>query len=336
MDPGYDAGGGGGTGYPTVVNQLTAILNLTSSQANWLAQDEHLNRAFEIYSYLQNSTETNKNQLSIDHINRMMNDPDYLLFVVNHAATGDPYTIWWEDDTFLSSYGSTGYGNWAINYLVANPQVTFTVFQNQSMITPEGQDDVYDPNYWDNPNNIFNHQNLPSWSYFSTNFPSHSDPLYNTPAKLYASIGGDVLAKVGPNSNANTCAARVSKALNYSGITIPYIPNQTFQGSDGKYYFLGAANLNRWMRKTFGCANHNTNIGEYSNTNALHFNATQAGQHGENLPTLLNGKQGIYSLVTETWWATGHADKMSSNTTCDGSCYFGIAPIIYVDFWQLK
>jgi hypothetical protein len=106
MMPPEEGGGGGnssGTGYPTVVNQLTSLLSLNSSQSSWLAQGNNVNRAYEIYAYLQNSSESNKNQISIYHINQMMNDPDYLSFVVNHAATGDPYTIWWEDDSWLSN-----------------------------------------------------------------------------------------------------------------------------------------------------------------------------------------------------------------------------------------
>jgi hypothetical protein len=336
MDPGYDAGGGGGTGYPTVVNQLTAILNLTSSQANWLAQDEHLIRAYEIYSYLQNSTETNKNEISIDHINRMMTDPAYLLFVVNHAATGDPYTIWWEDDSWLTPFGRNSFGTWAINYLSQYPNVSFSVFQNQFMTVPEGSDGVSDAAFWDDPNNTFQHQDIPDWSAFEAAFPKRSDPNYDTPAKLYASIGGDVLAQVGPNSNANTCAARVSKALDYSGVTIPHIAGKTFQGSDGKYYFLGAENLNRWMRKTFGCANPNTAIGEYLNSNSLHYAPNQIGTNGENLPSLLRGVQGIYSMVSNNYtWATGHADLMSLGPQCDGGCHFD-GPVKYIDVWKLQ
>ena len=48
----------------------------------------------------------------------------------------------------------------------------------------------------------------------------------------------------------NACALRVSRALNYSGVTIPNIANHTFQGSDGKYYFLSSAKLYNWMIKT--------------------------------------------------------------------------------------
>lgn len=279
-----DGGGTYGTGensnYPPVVVSLINLLNLNFSEADFLANQ--IDRANEILFYLQTTSESNPNQIAIGHIDRMMNDMQYLSFVQIHAQSNPGGVMWWEDNSFLSSYGSMGYGDWAINYLIANPQVPFATFQNQFMTAPEGSDGNSDATFWDDPNNTYQHQNLPSWSDFETAFPKRSDPNYDTPAKLYASIGGAVLSTVGPNSTTNTCAARVSKALNYSGVTIPNIPGKTYQGSDGKYYFLGAENLNRWMRKTFGCANPNTAIGEYLNTNSVHYNANQIGTNGEN------------------------------------------------------
>lgn len=227
---------------------------------------------------------------------------------------------------------------WAIDYLSNNPSVNFQDFYNQFLSPDEGLDESSDLSFWDVPNNTFPPQNLPAWSSFESAYPKRSDPLYDSPAKLYASIGGAVLTKVGPNSTANTCAARVSKALNYSGVNIPHIPNQTYQGSDGKYYFLGAENLNRWMRKTFGCANPNTAIGEYYNANSVHYNASQAGTKGANLPSLLTGIKGIYSMVSSNYnWATGHADILFPNATCDpnGGCHFD-GPIRYIDVWKLQ
>jgi hypothetical protein len=50
--------------------------------------------------------------------------------------------------------------------------------------------------------------------------------------------------------------------LNYYGVTIPYIVTTngntgTVLGSDGKYYFLNAKSLNKWMQKTFGVSPSN-------------------------------------------------------------------------------
>ena len=226
---------------------------------------------------------------------------------------------------------------WAIDYLNTNPFVNISDFYNQFLTPVDGPEEVTDVTFWDDPNNTFPPQTLPSMTAFEAAFPKRSDPLYNTSDKLYQSIGGAVLTKVGGTGvGINTCAARVSKALNYSGVTIPHIPGKTFQGIHGKYYYLTAENLNRWMRKTFGCANLNTAIGEFSSTNSLHFNATQIGTNGANLPTLLSGVQGIYSMVSNNPnWATGHADLMNSTPTCDGGCHFD-GPVKYIDVWILK
>lgn len=38
---------------------------------------------------------------------------------------------WWENGVFLQPYGGISFGTWAINYLFLNPNVSFSVFQNQ-------------------------------------------------------------------------------------------------------------------------------------------------------------------------------------------------------------
>lgn len=97
--------------------------------------------------------------------------------------------------------------------------------------------------------------------------------------------------------------------------------------------------MNKWLRKTFG-----TNDGDLttpSNPNHYHFTGVQCGVHGENFPVLLantgiDNFHGIFSMVTENAWATGHADGLQSNGTCITNCHFSDAPIIYTDLWQLN
>ena len=83
-------------------------------------------------------------------------------------------------------------------------------------------------------------------------------------AEVFTKIGGDVKdgrdrSLVDPNQTPwnNACALRLSWALNKCNIKIPYIKGQTLKGGDGNYYFLGARNMNMWMRKIFGCSNPN-------------------------------------------------------------------------------
>ncbi len=220
-------------------------------------------------------------------------------------------------------------------------------FSNQFLGIVEGPDGEFNPAFWDDPNNQFSPQPLPTWVAFQAAFPKHSDPAYDTPLEMYSSIGGEVysLTYTGPRSN--TCAIRLSKALNYSGVTIPLVYDATvgkkvtFLGGDGKYYFVNANAMNRWMRKTFGCKYPNTAIGEYSNSRAWRFNETECGEKGKDLPYLLFGFKGIYSMIPNDpsvatgFEASGHVDLISLGK-CDGDCFFSPkGGIKYVDFWLL-
>lgn len=230
------------------------------------------------------------------------------------------------------------FANWAVDYLMANPNVTIEVFKNWYLGKPEGKDGEtsdYDESYWNNPNLTFPNQTLPSFQSFKTAYPGHNASLYDTPAKLYAAIGGDVgtIYSNHPITNQNTCAARLSRALNYSGISIPHIFNAgkeiTMKGADNKYYFMGAANMIAWMKKTFGTP-----------TGGNHINSTTAGKWGQSVGFLVVGKKGIYSMlpndtsITTGFGATGHIDLLDG--TCDGSCYYnaqgGIKDIF---IWEL-
>ena len=90
--------------------------------------------------------------------------------------------------------------------------------------------------------------------------------------------------------------------------------------------------------KIFRDASLNSKDGqEFSNTNASNFNTTEIGINGENLPTLLAGKKGIYTIVTNSSWASGHCDMLYDNSTCIGDCHFADPEIIYYcDVWNLQ
>jgi len=147
---------------------------------------------------------------------------------------------------------------------------------------------------------------------------------------MYLSVGGQVanLHISNPNNYSNTCALRVSKGLNYSGIAIPSGPNR-YLGSDGKYYFLSAKALLEWMKKTFSTP-----------TGSNHLTGSQGGTNGENFPTLLSTKTGIYIMTPNYpglsyFGASGHAD-MIVNGSCDGGCYFNASGGIHEIFiWEL-
>jgi len=220
-----------------------------------------------------------------------------------------------------------------------NPNLTAQQFQNWFMGESEGQDGSFNQVYWDNPNLTFPQQNLPSFNDFKIACPSR----YDNAETLCNNIGGNVLnmynAVIANNKKLNTCAIRVSRALNYSGIVIPALPDNpngtknTVQGADGKNYIISAKVLNAWMKKTFG-----TNPSNYQ-----HYTASQGGVKGANFPVLLSDKKGIYSMVSlpaiQNSWGTGHADLLE-NGECLLKCHFydennNFVPIDYIDIWIL-
>ncbi len=222
-----------------------------------------------------------------------------------------------------------------MTYLVDNPQVIFETFQNQFLTLTEGEDEGYEMNYWNNPNLTFPPLALPTWSIFNGNYPKHrGNPIYDTPSKIYNSVGGELatLYNSNPAKYQNTCAIRISKGINYSQLSIPAGPDR-YQGADGKYYFISAIALLKWMKLTFGTP-----------TGSNHLTGSQGGANGKNFPFLLSGKKGIYIMIpnipggcnTQTGFcASGHAD-MIENGKCDGSCYFnptgGVSDIF---IWEL-
>lgn len=309
---------------PPVVQTLQTLLTLNPVQIDWLTH--HLTAANEIRTYLQ--VNNGSTQIATDHLDKMINDNSYFVFSNNHHDSGDPSKMWWADASYLIPYGGISFGTWAIDYITQNPSIPFTVFKNQFMGIPEGQDGTYDQNYWNDPTLTFPPQTLPTWASFNAAFPKHDDPLLDEPEEMYTSVGGQLLTMYlnDPDAFENTCALRVSKALNYSGVTIP-AGTDRFRGADGKYYFVSARALLIWMKKTFGTP-----------TGSNHLTGAQGGANGQNFPTLLAGKKGIYMLVPNypAMFASGHAD-MIDNGVCDGSCYFntvggGISEIF---IWEL-
>ena len=249
-------------------------------------------------------------------------------YLAQHQIFNDVFFQYLLNNFF--SITSKNFEIWSINYMLNHLDIDFPTFQNQFMGVSEGQDDSYDSTFWENPNLTFPQQSLPSYINFVNAFPRNTDgTLMSGADNIYNYVGGYVLQKrlsLPLRETNNTCALKVSRALNYSGIIIPNIPGQTIKGSDQKNYFLNSKKLNIWMRKTFGVP-----------TGSNHITGSQAGVHGVNLPSLLNGKKGIYSLVSsDITWAYGHADFLISNSTCGVNCHFYDAPIDYIDIWILN
>lgn len=239
--------------------------------------------------------------------------------------------------------------NWAINYLINNPNVSWAQLQNWFMSPSQGQDWNYDSNFWENPNLSFPQQDLPSREDYKAGMPKFENGNLMTGAdNIYNLVGGDVLQvrnQYPPKRTNNTCALKVSIALNRSGVIIPNIPGQTIEGGgdefSGKFFFLNAKALNAWMRETFG-TNPATATTPH-NDKHLSFTGSVGGTNGENFPNLqdLQNISGIYSMVTVegTNEASGHADYIYTNTdgkvTCPFNCFFNLQ-IERIDVWILE
>ena len=351
-------GGGGGSGYNSQAQQNNFLNALPYDLQEWL--DENLKIKGIVLSYLNSNQYSNENKAVANQLIAFVENDEVLStlnnllteFVVNQALYSTKFDAadvinFWDNLTLtekmiLQNYADNGISAngyflkpsvanfflWAFPYLIDNPTITVEQFENWFMMESEGKDFFYDANYWENPNLTFQQQSLPTWVAFSAAYPNE------TSAQLYGVVGGAVAqAQIDhPIETQNGCALKVSRALNYSGITIPNIPSTsgnpgTLQGADGKYYFLNAKSLNIWMRKTFGVSP--------TNSKHHHFTAQDGGNKGEDFPDLVKNKKGIFSMVSNnTKWAYGHADILRLDGSCKAGCYFN-GPVEYIDVWVL-
>jgi len=172
--------------------------------------------------------------------------------------------------------------------------------------------------WWDDIYSTFPQQQLPSYATFWANYPkktNSSNEEMDAPA-VFSLVGGNVKAiyDSDPIANGNACALRVSRALNYSGVVIPEILDHTYKGADNKFYFLSAAKLYNWMKKTFG-------------TGSVVLSSLDGGPNGSLFQSKLSGKKGIYIMQPnypgkQYFGASGHASLFNGTTCMSDHCYF--------------
>ncbi|WP_131535492.1 T6SS effector amidase Tae4 family protein [Pedobacter nototheniae] len=207
------------------------------------------------------------------------------------------------------------FANWSVGYLFNNRN--FEEFKNAFLnFKADGSDgpEDFDENYWNDPNLVIQQQTLPTLFEFSLAYPKSGfgkAEFEMSAPEVFDLVGGTPKAlrdaslsdsdPYNNNTYSNACALRVSRALNYSGVTIPEVSG-TYKGGDGKNYFLSAASLNAWMTKTF----------PPTASNSVRLTAANAGKNGEGFATALNGLNGIYIMIPNypgpTYFgASGHA-----------------------------
>jgi hypothetical protein len=145
----------------------------------------------------------------------------------------------------------------------------------------------------------------PTWSKFWSEFPDYI--TYPDSAVVKKDIGGSVDA----GWITNTCAVRLSRGLNYSGVLLPAkAPGLlTVKGGDGKYYALRVAEMRKWLTQTFGKPD---------------FDLTKKAGVGFAKSTLASVK-GIIAFDISFSDATGHLDSW------DGSVFSSEYKV--ADYW---
>ena len=304
---------------PEKLQMLRAELQISSQQWQWLHGKDELMDLIQKYI---NSNPTNINQ-------------------------SKEVALWAID--YMMNNSKPFFATFTIDYMQNNPTVTWKQFQNWFMGTSEGQDGDYDAAYWEDPNLSFPKQDLPTYDNYYNGMPRFSDGSFMIGAdNVYGLVGGAVLqARVDfPKRTENTCALKVSIALNRSGVLIPNLLEKTVEGAGefkGMYFFLNARSLNSWMRETFGTNTSTSNTP--TNANHLTFTAIDGGINGVNFPNKLKDLNGIYSMITTENYniiekgASGHADLIFNGSAGKGTCIYGCnfnLPIERIDVWILK
>lgn len=323
---GSNSGGsqGGGLHTSPVITPGIKFIN----SLNLLTKENVLSLSMEVQEIIFNNLTTNNfvNQGIVKYFLNNFSNYDY----INNQTIETQISIF----NFLAQNNFSSLRTQFINQLIAvmvsNPAITSQQFQNWFSSQNIGieSNETQNTIFWNNPNLSFPQQSLPTFDNFYSAYPTSS----TTAQQLCTQIGGQILTLhndiIATGKEMNTCAVRLSYALNYSGITIPNAPN-TKLGADGKYYFTFASHLNSWMRETFG-TNATTGIGPLNNS---HYNFTK--QQILDNPLVLNGLQGIFSMTsTNLNWSSGHCDLLFNNSTCLNNCHFE-GPINYVDVWIL-
>lgn len=168
------------------------------------------------------------------------------------------------------------------------------------------------------------HLKLPDYEQFNTNYPEKDGGLM--PAnEVFNLIGGKVLDLANEHGYTNACAARGSRALVYSGLSIPHIANSTFEGRDGKFYFLSAQKYFEWIKQAFGPASFALSQG-------------QCKKDGSGFRAIVGQKKGLYIMIPNypaRFGASGHADIYDGNSF-NGDGYFNIDGDIYRAYlWEM-
>lgn len=174
----------------------------------------------------------------------------------------------------------------------------------------------YDPElaWWDDNTTSYSSQSLPSWSDIYKNYPKTTSGSDLPAPQVYALVGGAVADAYtnDPINYANACALRISRALNYSRVTIPEIPGVTLKGADNKNYIVSSIRMYDFMKKTFG-------------SGSIILSQSDGGTNGNDFQSHLQGHKGIYIMRPSNpaiFQAYGHCTLYTGADCIGGHNYF--------------
>lgn len=138
-------------------------------------------------------------------------------------------------------------------------------------------------------------------------------------SQVYHLIGGKVLYNHLniPIGFQNSCALRLSRALNYGGKPIPFIRQQTGSGSDNKWYFYKIKHMVPYLKKVFGEPK------------------IVKERRAIDLRDAFQGQQGIIWFDIRWPDATGHV-TLWDGKRCGDKCYFDDDKMRKVSLWVIK
>lgn len=193
---------------------------------------------------------------------------------------------------------------------------------------PNFKPDLTELAFWEAAVGRYPKQRLPQWTIMQANYPldQYGNPL--SPLDAYTLVGGELLRNHQTDPDFyNTCALKISRALNYSNISIKPEAEATFKGSDNKYYFVSTTRLYNFLISTFG-------PGDVILDNA------QSALSQDIILSKLSGKKGMFVFQTSDYvafGAYGHAGLFDGQGCLGRNCYFQTSvPIKKIVFWELK
>lgn len=203
----------------------------------------------------------------------------------------------------------------------------------------------------------------PSWADMKKYYP---DRGVQTPVLYDSQIGGKFVKLYAQQGYENTCAVRMSYALNRSGLKLPQAPGAgaSIKGGDGYWYWIRVSDLKAELARRFKGADQELGLSVIPKTllqddtamSKLFKQRVKEGQ--EFIDTKLAGKNGIVVFEVSGWgdasghftlwdgsartlaYADGHDDPANNNfyfwLTQVDAARTRLVQVVRVKFWELK